>query len=485
MDFSAIAAATGVPPATASGVADAKLADNFDTFLTLLTAQLEHQDPLEPMDANQFTDQLVQFTEVEQSIAANKNLEKLLALVGTNSTADAVSYLGKTVEAVGRTTSLTSGKADWRYHLPETAESTTVTITNAAGKLVYSTEGEVAAGNITNVNTIGYKTTRAAFSTLVTNSGSATKYSPGGVSSSPQGLIDRQGLLQASTSPTDLAVTGQGFFVVNTDQVPTSTTGAYLYTRAGSFSADSNGYLRNTGGYYAQGYPYDTNGNLPSNRALGSLETVNISNLTGTAAATRSLSLSANLNSDTATKAYTFGNMSAGTTTPDFERSVQVIDSKGGVRALTFGFVRNNALAANQWSVEIYANPATDVTNTNGLLNAVGTSLLAFNTDGTVDTATSNLPASLSITTWAAALGVANSTIALDFGTNSQADGMTQFSTPSNLISSETNGAVFGALTGVSVSEEGVVTALFDNGTRKDIYKMPLALFPNVNGLEG
>ncbi|MBT3333954.1 MAG: flagellar hook-basal body complex protein, partial [Rhodospirillaceae bacterium] len=377
------------------------------------------------------------------------------------------------------------GKADWRYPLPETAESTTVTITNAAGKLVYSTEGEVAAGNITNVNTIGYKTTRAAFSTLVTNSGSATKYSPGGVSSSPQGLIDRQSLLQASTSPTDLAVTGQGFFVVNTDQVPTSTTGAYLYTRAGSFSADSNGYLRNTGGYYAQGYPYDTNGNLPSNRALGSLETVNISNLTGTAAATTSLSLSANLNSDTATKAYTFGNMSAGTTTPDFERSVQVIDSKGGVRALTFGFVRNNALAANQWSVEIYANPATDVTNTNGLLNAVGTSLLAFNTDGTVDTATSNLPASLSITTWAAALGVANSTIALDFGTNSQADGMTQFSTPSNLISSETNGAVFGALTGVSVSEEGVVTALFDNGTRKDIYKMPLALFPNVNGLEG
>ena len=54
MDFSAIAAAPGVPPATASGVADAKLADNFDTFLTLLTAQLEHQDPLEPMDANQF-----------------------------------------------------------------------------------------------------------------------------------------------------------------------------------------------------------------------------------------------------------------------------------------------------------------------------------------------------------------------------------------------------------------------------------------------
>ncbi|MBT5455610.1 MAG: flagellar hook-basal body complex protein [Rhodospirillaceae bacterium] len=62
---------------------------------------------------------------------------------------------------------------------------------------------------------------------------------------------------------------------------------------------------------------------------------------------------------------------------------------------------------------------------------------------------------------------------------------MTQFSTPSSLISSETNGAVYGALTGVSVSEEGIVTALFDNGTRQDIFKVPLALFPNVNGLEG
>ncbi|MBT3536709.1 MAG: flagellar hook protein FlgE [Rhodospirillaceae bacterium] len=343
----------------------------------------------------------------------------------------------------------------------------------------------IIADNITNVNTIGYKTTRAKFNTLVTNSGSATKYSPGGVSSTPTGLVDRQGLLQASTSPTDLSITGKGFFVVNTDQIPTSTTGTYLYTRAGSFAADSNGYLKNTGGYYIQGYPYDANGNLPSNRSLGSLESVNISNLTGTASPTTSLSISANLNSDTTPKAYTFGNMSAGTSTPDFERSIQVFDSKGGVRALTFGYIRNNALAANQWSVEIYANPSTDVTNPNGLLNVVGASTLAFNNDGTLNTAATTAPASLSITTWAAALGIANATVSIDYGSNGQADGMTQFSTPSSLISSETNGAVYGALTGVSVSEEGIVTALFDNGTRQDIFKVPLALFPNVNGLEG
>ena len=343
----------------------------------------------------------------------------------------------------------------------------------------------IIADNITNVNTVGYKATRADFSTLVTSSGSASKYSPGGVASNPTGLIDRQGLLQASTSATDLAITGKGFFVVNTAQVPSGTSGTYLYTRAGSFSADSNGYLRNTGGHYLQGYPYDAAGALPSNRSLSSLQSINISNLTGTATATTTLALSANLNSDQTPATYTFGDMSAGTVTPHFERSVQVYDSKGGSRALTFGFFRNSALAANQWSVEIYANPATDVTNTNGLLNVVGSSLLAFNTDGTIDTGTTNLPATISITTWAAALGIANSAIVTDFGTNAQADGMTQFATPSALISSDTNGAVYGALTGVSVAEDGIVTALFDNGTRQNIFKTPLALFPNVNGLEG
>ena len=342
----------------------------------------------------------------------------------------------------------------------------------------------IIADNITNVNTIGYKTTRAAFSTLVTASGTASKYSPGGVSANPGGLVDRQGLLQASTSATDLAITGKGFFVVNTDQVPTTTTGTYLYTRAGSFAADSNGYLKNTAGYFIQGYPYDAVGALPSNRSLASMETVNLSDLTGTATPTSTLSISANLNSDTTPQAYTFGDMSAGTVTPDFERSVQIYDSKGGVRALTLGYVRNNALAANQWSVEIYANPSTDVTNPNGLLNIVGASQLTFNSDGTLNTAGTNLPATLSVTTWAAALGIANSSITMDYGTNAQADGLTQFSTPSSLISSETNGAVYGALTGVSVSSDGIVTALFDNGTRQDIYKLALALFPNVNGLE-
>ena len=147
MNIAGIAANTGAAPATAAGVADARLADNFDTFLTLLTTQLEHQDPLDPMDATQFTDQLVQFSQVEQSIASNKHLEKLLAMISTNSTADAVSYLGKKVEAEGATTSLSKGKAQWRYHLPENSANTNITVSDANGKLVYSTNGKLTAGS--------------------------------------------------------------------------------------------------------------------------------------------------------------------------------------------------------------------------------------------------------------------------------------------------------------------------------------------------
>lgn len=146
MDISTIGASQLGAANSAAADADAKLTDNFDTFLKLLTTQLVHQDPLDPMDANQFTEQLVQFSQVEQSIEANKNLEQLLALASTNSAADAVSYLGKNVAAAGNTNMLSNGKAEYQYRLPEKADSTAITISDASGKLVYATNGNVDAG---------------------------------------------------------------------------------------------------------------------------------------------------------------------------------------------------------------------------------------------------------------------------------------------------------------------------------------------------
>lgn len=113
------------------------LADNFDNFLTILTTQLQHQDPLSPLDSNEFTSQLVQFTGVEQQVLQNKNLEQLIALQSSNQQLGAVSFLGKVVEAVGNTNMLTNGEATFSYILSETAETAVIKIFDSSGDLVF------------------------------------------------------------------------------------------------------------------------------------------------------------------------------------------------------------------------------------------------------------------------------------------------------------------------------------------------------------
>ena len=334
------------------------------------------------------------------------------------------------------------------------------------------------ADNISNVNTVGYKTTRASFSTLVTATRSASAYSPGGVKSAPQSLIDRQGLLQSSISPTDIAISGNGFFVVNTLAQPTATTGSYMYTRAGQFTADQNGFLRNAAGLYLQGWPIDATGNIPTNRSdLTVLQTINLNAITGSAMATTTASVKANLEASQAVSAgYTVGDMAAGTTTPHFERSIEVIDSQGGARTVRMAFLKT---ATNTWSVEVISSPAADTTGTNGL---IASGDLTFNTDGSLATVPAGL-STLSIN-WAAGLGITTpQAVTFDYGTIGTTDGVTQFASASELIETSVDGAVFGALAGVSIDEEGIVTALFDNGNQQQIYKLPVAIFPNPNGL--
>src|SRR5690554_996733 len=104
------------------------IADNFDTFLQLLITQLKNQNPLEPMDTNQFTQQLVQFTSVEQQLKTNEFLEAMLQSTQNSTNAYAVDYVGKTVSVSGTTTELHNGRAEWIYKIDNPAENTTVTI---------------------------------------------------------------------------------------------------------------------------------------------------------------------------------------------------------------------------------------------------------------------------------------------------------------------------------------------------------------------
>ena len=135
--------------ATASGAstrAEASIAETFDNFLTLLTTQLQNQDPLDPLDSSEFTGQLVQFTNVEQNIATNRNLENMLAVSWAHLTAAAASHLGRTIEADGDTTQLVAGKAHWTYEIEGPASAVVLTVTDPAGRLVRTAEGDAALG---------------------------------------------------------------------------------------------------------------------------------------------------------------------------------------------------------------------------------------------------------------------------------------------------------------------------------------------------
>lgn len=142
-----ISALTGSGGATTAAQSATSLADTFDTFLNLLTTQLKHQDPLEPMDSAQFTEQLVQFTGVEQSIATNNNLEQLLSLQLSSQTAAAVSYIGQNVKAKSEVGELKNGNATWQYDVAADAASVDISITDANGVVVYTDTGQTSAGS--------------------------------------------------------------------------------------------------------------------------------------------------------------------------------------------------------------------------------------------------------------------------------------------------------------------------------------------------
>lgn len=122
------------------------LADNFQNFLKLLTTQLQHQDPTKPLDATQFTTQLVQFASVEQQIGQNSRLDQLLQVqIGTQAVG-AVSFLNTDVEAFGDKIVVAGGKGELAYSLPSEAKTVKITIKDANGNIVRTLDGELGAG---------------------------------------------------------------------------------------------------------------------------------------------------------------------------------------------------------------------------------------------------------------------------------------------------------------------------------------------------
>jgi len=125
------------------------LAQNFENFLTLLTTQLQNQDPLSPLDSTQFTTQLVQFASVEQQIGQNARLDEILKIQGGSQAVSAVNFIDNIVEAFGATAALKDGSATYTYTLGGDAKTATITIENEAGELVRTLEAETTKGKHT------------------------------------------------------------------------------------------------------------------------------------------------------------------------------------------------------------------------------------------------------------------------------------------------------------------------------------------------
>lgn len=418
------------------------------------------------------------------------------------------------------------------------------------------------SNNIANVSTVGYKRTDASFSSLVTTQNQSTLYTPGGVKVSQNARISQAGVLQQSSSATDLAISGNGMFVVRAGN---TTASEPLYTRAGSFTENVNGFLENTAGYILQGWPLDQNGNIIGSTAIGSLVPIDVAFSGGISEVTTEASFAAALNANQPV-----------TGSVNFSRSMTFYDSLGNANNVTMNFEKlQSTLGSTVGTLDLSAQtgnfaPGTDtftvngnaitldgdvnklltdlnaLANINAYLDADGhlnieqtaggaltiadgagtplangvlgiaagvynasadpallpgvtaagtpnpngwwrvtfttnagtiqTGAVNFNTDGTIN-ATPDADGDVNIALAWTPPGADPLNVALDFS------GLRQQSSDYTVISESQNGSPLGFKTGVSIGSDGTVTAQFSNGLSRNVYRLAIATFPNINGL--
>ncbi|WP_430473463.1 flagellar hook protein FlgE [Thalassospira lucentensis] len=338
-----------------------------------------------------------------------------------------------------------------------------------------STSLGIISGNIANSETVGYKDSTAAFSSLVTTPGSTTQGYSNGVTTSTLTNVTSQGLIESDNTATSLAISGDGYFVV------TDGNGDTYYTRAGDFSTDSDGDLVNSSGYYLMGYALNSDGDSASGTvptSTSALSTINLDELTGTAEATSEASIVANLPADA-----DIGD--------SFAIDVEIFDSLGTSHTVTYNFSKT---AANEWELD-YSDPVltSDGTTVTGT-SAGGPLTISFDSDGQLDSIVDGGgtdvtdSATLTVTGWTT--GASDSTVVTDMGTAGDNDGLVQYASDDEdgdmtLYSVDQNGSNFSEISEIAISGDGVVSVTYENGESEPVYQIVLADFANADGLTG
>ncbi len=345
--------------------------------------------------------------------------------------------------------------------------------------------------NVANVNTVSYKAADAQFSTLVTRSAASATYSPGGAKASTLYRIDRQGLIQASASPTDVAIDGNGFFVVNGQP---DGSGEQLYTRAGSFEQDFLGNLRNNAGFYLQGWALDANEQIIN---INQLTTVNVrvDQRSRCRHHRRRARRQPGRHPGGLRRRLRAGRHGHVRRHRRGRRRAAAHGPRGpGVRSAGRRAQRPDRLPQGSGRQHLERR---DLRRSGRGRGRPTIPTACSRPARSPSTATAPLPAPRSRPTtpppragapvginWLDTAGADDSSIAFDLGTVGAADGLSQFAADYNVAFVIQNGAEVGELNGVTIDDEGYVIATFTNGATQKIYKLPIATFANPLALD-
>lgn len=362
------------------------------------------------------------------------------------------------------------------------AMTTAVSGLNAQSKAI----GNIS-DNIANSSTIGYKRVDTSFISMVTTS-NKNYHAPGSVIARPKYMNSIQGDVVSSAVPTNVSISGSGYFIVSKpSKIDASGVATFdpqtLYTRRGDFTVtlDSNGYMVNGAGYYLQGRKVV---DQLTRDPVGSPEVIQVNQQTIPASATTAINYNANLPSQKAVPATAYTSPVSGSSITQFIEdsvsggSVTAYDALGQPVDIQLRWVHNAAATTttdSAWNLYYYnpdSNSGTPDPSWN-LVNGLGD--VTFGSDGLLSSAATN-------TVDFTIDGTTLSGVQLDFGTAST---MTQFdATDSTIQRLDQDGYALGQMTGIEVDDRGYVVASYDNGINQTLYQIALAEFPNENALD-
>ena len=325
--------------------------------------------------------------------------------------------------------------------------------TSLSGLNAAQTNLSVTGNNIANASTTGFKKSKAEFADIYSNNFSSTSAIGSGVRVSDVTQQFSQGNVEFTDNSLDLAISGEGFFVLkNTD-------GSEIYTRAGSFGMDREGYVVNSGGQRLQGFATDAAG-VVINTTPNDLY---ISNAASPASATDLTEININLDAaETPPAVAPFS--SADPNTYNFSTSTTIFDSLGASHTQTLYFVKDPAPATNQWSTYMEVNGTA----------VGGAQTVNFAADGSLTTA----PSTIAYGAYAPTTGANAMALSVDF------NGSTQYAGESAVNSVVQNGYTTGRISGISIDGNGVVFARYTNGQSNILGSVAMAKFSNPQGLQ-